>query len=115
MSEHIAMLNLVVQNLVLRNLALRNLVLATLTLLPLTGIAHAQDNANTMLEKKDSADRAAAKEYMNRLETDEKYKATLQNLQAPPTSNDPWGGVRPTPSPAKPAASSSKTATKKTQ
>jgi len=89
----------------MRTFVVRNFFLAVLTLLPLAGIAHAQgENVNTMVEKQDAAERKAAKAYMDKQELDEKYKATLQNLQAPTTPNDPWGNVRPAATPAKPAA-----------
>jgi hypothetical protein len=89
----------------MRTFVVQNLFLAVLTLLPLAGIAHAQgENVNTMADKQDSAERKAVKAYIEKQELDEKYKATLQNLQAPPTSNDPWGNVRPATTPAKPAA-----------
>jgi hypothetical protein len=88
----------------------RNLALAILTLLALTGAAHAQgENANTLAAKQDAEDRRAAKAYKEKLEMDEKYQETLQNMQAPPASNDPWGAVRPT-APVKPAAKPAKTA-----
>jgi hypothetical protein len=89
----------------MRTFVVRNFFLAGLTLLPLAGIAHAQgENVNTMADKQDAAERKAAKDYMEKRELDEKYKATLQNLQAPAVSNDPWGNVRPAATPAKPAA-----------
>jgi hypothetical protein len=89
----------------MRTFVVRNFFLAVLTLLPLAGIAHAQgENVNTMVEKQDAAERKAAKAYMDKQELDEKYKATLQNLQAPTTPNDPWGNVRPAATSVKPAA-----------
>jgi len=89
----------------MRTFIVRNFFLAMLTLLPLAGIAHAQgENVNTMTEKQDAAERKAARAYMDRLETDEKYKATLQREDVPPTPSDPWGNVRPAATPAKPAA-----------
>jgi hypothetical protein len=92
------------KNQIMRMGVLRNLALSTFTLLALTGAAHAQgENVNTMTEKQDAEERRAAKAYMDKLELDQKYKATLQNQQAPATSNDPWGNVRPTTTPAKPA------------
>jgi hypothetical protein len=81
----------------------RNLALPLLALLALTGAAYAQ-GAGSELRAKDEADKKAAEEYIDRMQTDEKYRQTLQNQQAPPTSNDPWGSVRPTTTPAKPAA-----------
>jgi hypothetical protein len=84
---------------------IRNFFLAVLTLLSLAGIARAQgENVNTMTEKQDAAERKAVRAYMDKQELDEKYKATLENLQAPAASNDPWGNVRPAATPAKPAA-----------
>ncbi len=98
----------------MRTFVVRNFFLAVLTLLPLAGIAHAQgENVNTMADKQDAAERKAAKDYMEKRELDEKYKATLQNLQAPAASNDPWGNVRPAAPPksaAKPAAGAVKSA-----
>jgi hypothetical protein len=95
----------------MRTFVVRNFFLAGLTLLPLAGIAHAQgENVNTMVDKQDAAERKAAKDYMDKRELDEKYKATLQNLQAPAAPNDPWGNVRPAAAPAKPAAKPVKSA-----
>ena len=87
---------------------LRNLALPILAVLALPGAAYAQ-GAGSDLKAKDAADAKAAHEYMDRMENDQKYQEAIHNQQAPPTSNDPWGAVRPnTPAPAKPVA---KTAT----
>jgi hypothetical protein len=90
---------------------LRNLALPIFALLALTGAAYAQ-GAGSDLKAKDAADAKAAREYMDRMETDQKYQEAIHNQQAAPTSNDPWGVVRPATTPpatgAKPAA---KTAT----
>ncbi len=90
---------------------LRNLALPILALLALTSAAYAQ-GAGSDLKAKDEADAKAAHEYMDRMETDQKYQDAIRNQQAAPTSNDPWGVVRPTATPpatgGKPAA---KTAT----
>lgn len=103
---------------VLRNKTsvLASLALPMLALLALTGAAYAQ-GAGSELKAKDEADNKAAHEYIDRMETDQKYQETIRSQQAAPTSNDPWGAVRPTTTPpansganprAKPAA---KTAT----
>jgi hypothetical protein len=87
---------------------LRNLALPILALLALPGAASAQ-GAGSDLKAKDAADAKAAHEYMDRMENDQKYQEAIHNQQTAPTSNDPWGAVRPnTPAPAKPVA---KTAT----
>ena len=91
---------------------LANLALPMLALVALTGAAHAQ-GAGSELKAKDEADAKAMHEYIDRMETDQKYQETIRSQQAAPTSNDPWGAVRPTITPpansgAKPAA---KTAT----
>ncbi len=89
----------------------RNLALSLLALLALTGAAHAQQGAGSDLKAKDEADAKAAHEYIDRMQTDEKYQETIRNLQpTSPTSNDPWGSVRPTTTP--PANSGAKSGVK---
>jgi hypothetical protein len=83
---------------------LRNLALPAVMLFALAGVARAQ-GAGSDLKAKDEADAKAMHQYIDRMETDQKYQETIRSQQAPPTSNDPWGTVRPnTPPPAKPAA-----------
>jgi hypothetical protein len=95
---------------IMKRSVLRNLALSMLALPALTGAAYAQ--AGSELKAKDEADAKAVHEYIDRMETDQKYQETIHNQQSTPTSNDPWGAVRPTTTPAnsgaKPAA---KTAT----
>jgi hypothetical protein len=85
------------------------LALPMLALFALISAAYAQQGNGSELRAKDEADSKAAHEYMDRMENDQKYQEAIHNQQAAPTSNDPWGAVRPnTPAPAKPVA---KTAT----
>jgi hypothetical protein len=92
----------------------RNLTLSGLMLLALTGAAYAQ--AGNELKAKDAADAKAAKEYMDRMQTDEQYQKAIHEQASAPASNDPWGTVRPTTAPgnsaAKPAAKSATGAAK---
>jgi hypothetical protein len=81
----------------------RNLALPLLALLTLTGVARAQQGAGSELKAKDAADAKAMHEYMDRMQTDQKYQETIRNQQAAPASSDPWGTVRPADTPAKPA------------
>jgi hypothetical protein len=93
---------------IMKRPVLRNLALSMLALLALTGAAYAQ--AGSELKAKDEADAKAFHEYIDRMETDQKYQETIRNQQSTaPASNDPWGSVRPTTTPpansgAKPAA-----------
>jgi hypothetical protein len=90
---------------------LRNLALPILALLALTGAAYAQ-GAGSDLKAKDAAEAKAAHEYIDRMETDQKYQETIRSQQSAPTSSDPWGAVRPTTtSPATGARPAAKTAT----
>lgn len=88
------------------------LALPMLALFALISAAYAQQGNGSELRAKDEADSKAAHEYMDRMENDQKYQEAIHNQQAAPTSNDPWGVVRPATTPpatgAKPAA---KTAT----
>ncbi len=110
------------KNPIMKMFILRKLAVSIFTLLALTGAAHAQAGDATMLRDKDAAEGKAVHEYIDRLQTDEKYRETIRSQQAAPTSNDPWGSVRPTATlakpavkpaavAAKPAAGSAKTAT----
>jgi hypothetical protein len=81
------------------------LALPMLALFALISAAYAQQGNGSELRAKDEADSKAAHEYMDRMENDQKYQEAIHNQQAAPTSNDPWGAVRPTTTPpAKPAA-----------
>ena len=104
---------------------LRNLALPAVMLLAFAGTALAQNNIqatgpNGLLQAKDAADQAAAKDYIKRKETEQKYEETIRGQQSAPTSNDPWGSVRPTTTPttsasksaAKPATKSASSAAK---
>jgi hypothetical protein len=87
-----------------KKLVLRNLALPAVMLLALAGAARAQ-GAGSDLKARDDAESKAMHQYMDRMETDQKYQETIRGQSAAPTSNDPWGAVRPTtPPPAKPAA-----------
>jgi len=104
-------------------LVLRTLALSVLALFALAGAGHAQtadqiqpSGTDALLSAKDAADAKAAKEYINRMETDQKYQEMIRHQQPVSTSTDPWGSVRPAPTPAgkpaaKTAATSAKTAT----
>jgi hypothetical protein len=89
---------------------LANLALPMLVLFALIGAAHAQ-GAGSDLKAKDEADAKAMHEYIDRMENDQKYQDAIRNQQAPPTSNDPWGAVRSTTTPATGAKPAAKTAT----
>ncbi len=89
---------------------LANSALPMLVLFALAGAAHAQ-GAGSDLKAKDEADSKAAHEYIDRMETDQKYQETIRSQQAAPTSNDPWGAVRPTTTPATGAKPAAKTST----
>ena len=103
---------------ILNTAALRNLVLPAAMLLAFTGLAHAQDNIqatgpNGLLQAKDAADQKAAKDYINRMNTDEQYQKAIHEQQSAKSSTDPWGSVRPTTTPPAPAVkSAAKPATK---
>jgi hypothetical protein len=89
--------------------ALRKLSLSSLVLLALTSAAYAQAGTDQMLKDKDAADSQAAKEFINRMQTEEQYQKTIREQPAAATPSDPWGTVRPTNAPnpaAKPAAKS---------
>jgi hypothetical protein len=94
----------IMKNLFMKMSVPRNTVLTMLALLALSGVARAQGGDVSMLRDRDAADSKAAQEYINRMQTDEKYRETIRNQQAAPTANDPWGAVRPTTPPAKSAA-----------
>jgi hypothetical protein len=81
------------------------LTLPMLALFALISAADAQQGNGSELKAKDEADSKAAHEYIDRMETDQKYQETIRSQQSVPTSNDPWGAVRPTTTPpgAKPA------------
>jgi hypothetical protein len=104
---------------VLRTFA-RTLALSVLALFALTGASRAQtadqiqpSGPNGMLSVKDAADAKAAKEYMNKMETDQKYQEMIRNQPSAATPNDPWGSVRPASTPAgKPAAKTAATGAK---
>jgi hypothetical protein len=104
---------------VLRTLA-RTSALSVLALFALTGVSRAQtadqiqpSGPNGMLSVKDAADAKAAKEYMNKMETDQKYQEMIRNQPSAATPNDPWGSVRPASTPAgKPAAKTAATGAK---
>ena len=94
---------------ILKNAALRNLALPGVMLLALAGTAFAQDGIqatgpNGMLQAKDAADKKAMNQYINRMETDEQYRRTIQEQPSAKVSNDPWGNVRPTTTAATPRA-----------
>jgi hypothetical protein len=89
---------------------LANLALPFLVLSALTGAAQAQ-GAGSDLKAKDEADAKAMHQYIDRMENDQKYQEAIRNQQAPPASNDPWGAVRPTTTPAAGAKPAAKTAT----
>jgi hypothetical protein len=104
---------------------LRNLALPAVMLLAFAGTALAQNNIqatgpNGLLQAKDAADQEAVKDYIKRKETEQKYEETIRSQQSAPTSNDPWGSVRPTTTPttsagksaAKPATKSASSAAK---
>jgi len=103
---------------ILNKVMLRKLGLPAAMLLAFAGTALAQNNIqatgpNGLLQAKDAADAAAAKDYIKRRETDEEYQKTIHEQQSAKTSNDPWGSVRPTTTPTAPAAkSAAKPATK---
>jgi hypothetical protein len=86
---------------IMKRSVLRNLALSMLALFALTGAAYAQ-GAGSDLKAKDEADSKAAREYMDRMETDQKYQETIRSQQSTPTptSNDPWGSVRQTTTPS---------------
>jgi hypothetical protein len=90
---------------------LANLILPMLTLLAFTGAAYAQQGSGSDLKAKDEADSKAMHQYIDRMENDQKYQEAIRNQQAPPTSNDPWGAVRPTTTPATGAKPAAKTVT----
>jgi hypothetical protein len=94
---------------------LRTLALSMFALVALGGVGHAQSasqiqpsGTDAMLKAKDDADSKAAKDYINRMQTDEQYQKTIHDQPSVSTSNDPWGTVRPTTAlgMAKPAAKS---------
>lgn len=94
---------------------LRTLALSMLALVTFAGAGHAQSagqiqpsGTDAMLKAKDDADSRAAKDYINRMQTDQQYQKTIHDQPSATTSNDPWGTVRPTtpPAAAKPAAKS---------
>jgi hypothetical protein len=101
---------------------LRDLALPAAIVLAFAGTALAQNNIqatgpNGLLQAKDAADQQAAKDYIKRKETEQKYEETIRGQQSAPTSNDPWGSVRPTTTPAvksaaKPATKSASSAAK---
>jgi hypothetical protein len=99
---------------------LRTLAFSVLALLALSGAGHAQNadqiqpsGTDALLSAKDAADAKAAKEYLNKMETDQKYQEMIRNQQPVSTSNDPWGSVRQAPTPAgKPAAKTAATGAK---
>ena len=94
---------------IMKKSALRQLALPGLMLLALTGAAHAQAGTDQMLKDKDAAESKAAKEFINRMQTDEQYQKTIREQPAATTPSDPWGTVRATNAPnpaAKPAAKS---------
>lgn len=103
---------------VLKKPVVRTLALSMLALAALAGTGHAQSasqiqpsGTDAMLKAKDDADSRAAKDYINRIQTDEEYQKTIHDQPSATTSNDPWGTVRPTaPGAAKPAKSATKTA-----
>lgn len=88
----------------------RSLALPVLVVLALTGAAHAQQapqaGTDAMLKAKDESDNKAMQQYINRVETDEQYQKTIREQPSAPASNDPWGSVRSTAAPAKPALKS---------
>jgi hypothetical protein len=97
---------------------LRTLALSMFALVALGGVGRAQSasqiqpsGTDAMLKAKDDADSKAAKDYINRMQTDEQYQKTIHDQPSVSTSNDPWGTVRPTNTPAaKPAKPATKTA-----
>ena len=76
----------IVKNLFMKMSVPRNAALTMLALLALTGVAHAQGGDVSMLRDRDAADAKAAQEYINRMQTDEKYRETIRNQQAAPTT-----------------------------
>ena len=98
---------------------LRTLALSMFALVALAGVGHAQSasqiqpsGTDAMLKAKDDSDSKAAKDYINRMQTDEQYQKTIREQPSAATSNDPWGTVRPTTTPgaAKPGKPATKTA-----
>jgi hypothetical protein len=83
---------------------LRYLAVSIFALSALTGAAYAQAGDDAMLKAKDAADAKAIDNYINRAETDEKYQKTIRDQPSAATSNDPWGNVRTTTTPANSAA-----------
>jgi hypothetical protein len=87
---------------------LRNLAVSAAVLVALAGAAQAQNDVqavgpNGITAAKDAADQKAAKEYINRMETDQQYQKAIHDQQSVKTSTDPWGSVRPTTTPTTPA------------
>ena len=80
------------------------LALSMPALIGATSLVHAQAGDQQMLKEKDEYDNKAAQQYIDRTQTDEKYHDAIKGQASAPTSNDPWGTVRPTTAPAKPAA-----------
>jgi len=77
--------------------AVRVRLLAPLTLIMLigiTGVGWSQDNANTLMDKQDSAIRKAKEAEKQQRELDAAYKATLGKTK-PAAPADPWSNVRP--------------------
>jgi hypothetical protein len=103
---------------ILKKTMLRNLAMSAVMLLALAGAARAQDSGiqasgpNGMLQAKDAADQKSIKEYINRRENDAKYQETIHEQKSAPSSNDPWGSVRPTTPTTPGAKSAAKPATK---
>jgi hypothetical protein len=88
-----------------------HLALPMLAVVALTVAAYAQQGAGSELKAKDAADDKAAREYIDRMENDQKYQDAIRNQPSAPTSNDPWGAVRPNTPPAAGAKPAAKTAT----
>jgi hypothetical protein len=89
---------------------LRNLALSAAMLVALAGTARAQnDNGiqatgpNGITAAKDAADQKAAKEYINRMETDQQYQKAIRDQPSAAAATDPWGNVRPNTAPTTPA------------
>jgi hypothetical protein len=76
--------------------AVRIFLLAPLTLITLTGVGWSQDNANTLADKQDAANRRAAQAAKEQKEIDAAYKAELAKTKKPTGPVDPWSNVRPT-------------------